>query len=109
MRTKKIFLRNGQTLTEVALIIGIVGLALIGMQVYVKRGLQGKAKDLTDKIIGPGQSAYQQDTSGLAIYKSTSELSTESTATLKELEGGAKSLSGTETTIDDYTSTTKNN
>lgn len=96
-------------MAETALVILLAGLVLIGMQVYVKRGVQGRVKDLTDKIIGEKQEAYQQDTSGLEINSLTSTLTTDSTVTVKEFKGGARSTTADETTTYEYTSTTKDN
>ena len=107
MRIKRIYFCKGQNLTEVALILGIVGLVLISMEVYFKRGLQGKVKDLTDNMIGKEQLPYEVDTLGLVVNNSSSKLSSGSTATLKELEGGKRSLSGSEKTTTEYTSTTE--
>ena len=42
--------RRAQSTLEYALMIAVVVGALIAMQVYVKRGLQGKLKDSTDQI-----------------------------------------------------------
>ncbi|MDO8489125.1 MAG: hypothetical protein Q7S42_03330 [Candidatus Omnitrophota bacterium] len=43
MRSKK-----GQSTAEYAIVIGLVIAAVVAMQVYVKRGIQGKMKDATD-------------------------------------------------------------
>lgn len=40
---------------EYMIILGIVSAVLLGMNVYVKRNVQGKVKDLTDTLIGKGQ------------------------------------------------------
>lgn len=42
--------KRGQNLSEYAIIIGLVSLALIGMQVYIKRGMQGRLRDLANQI-----------------------------------------------------------
>ncbi|MCX5711212.1 MAG: hypothetical protein NT060_04585 [Candidatus Omnitrophica bacterium] len=42
--------RKAQSTLEYAVIIGVVVGALIMMQVYVKRGLQGKMKEASDQI-----------------------------------------------------------
>lgn len=107
MRIQKEFFHKGQNLTELALIIGVVGLVLIAMEVYVRRGFQGKVKDLTDNMIGSEQAAYEQDTSGLEVNTSTSELTSSSTMTSTELKGGERSLTGSETTTNAYNSTTE--
>jgi hypothetical protein len=85
--------KKGQNLTEIALILGIVGLVLIGMEVYARRGIQGKVKDLTDNMIGKGQSTYQQDTSGLTVNTSKSTFVSGSTITVEDRTGGSKVLS----------------
>lgn len=40
--------RKAQSLTEYALVVALVGAGLMGMQVYVKRGLQAKVKTFVD-------------------------------------------------------------
>lgn len=99
--------KKGQNLTELALLIGIVSLVLIGMEVYFRRGLNAKVKDLTDTWIGNKQEAYQQDTSGLAIYTSESTYTFKSTATVAETAGGKKSLKSKEDSTVGYHSETK--
>jgi len=52
---------KGQNLVEIVTIFAIASLALVAMQIYVRRGIQGKAKYLTDNIINPqglAQKAY---------------------------------------------------
>ncbi len=100
IKTGKASFKKGQSLTEVALIIGVVGLVFIGMEVYAKRGLQGKVKDLTDNMIGTEQAVYQEDTSGLEVNRSDSTLTFGSTITSRGGLGGTKSL-----TIPDETTT----
>lgn len=107
MRIQKEFFHKGQNLTELALIIGIVGLVLIAMEVYVRRGFQGKVKDLTDNMIGSEQAAYEQDVSGLEVNNSSSEVSSSSTMTSKEFKKGERSLAGSEATTNVYNSTTE--
>ncbi|MDD5500964.1 MAG: hypothetical protein PHH57_04680 [Candidatus Omnitrophica bacterium] len=41
-------LSKGQSTAEYAIVIGLVIAAAVAMQVYVKRGLQGKIKDAVD-------------------------------------------------------------
>ena len=40
--------RHGQSLAEYALVLTVVVLAAVGMQVYLKRSLQAKVKDVAD-------------------------------------------------------------
>jgi len=44
--------RKGQSTLEYAILIGIVVGALITMQIYVKRGIQGKLRSASDDIGG---------------------------------------------------------
>jgi len=41
-------LKRGQSTMEYAIVIGLVIAAAVGMQIYVKRGLQGKIRDATN-------------------------------------------------------------
>jgi len=95
---------KGQTVTEIALIIMIVALALVGMEVYLRRGLQAKVKNLTDNMIGKEQSIYQQDTSGLEINASQSKLNSGSTATVTESTGGQRAVYVNENSTTTYES-----
>jgi hypothetical protein len=52
---KKAFLNRGQSLVDLALIIGVVGLVFIGMQTYIKRGVQGRVRDLANYILSEKQ------------------------------------------------------
>ena len=42
--------RKGQSMAEYAIVLTVVITAIVAMQVYVKRGLQGKVKDVTDDV-----------------------------------------------------------
>ena len=44
-------MRKGQSTAEYAIVIGLVLAAVVGMQVYVKRGMQGKFKDASDASV----------------------------------------------------------
>ncbi len=41
---------KGQSTAEYAIVIGFVVAAIIAMQIYVRRGLQGKVKTVTDRV-----------------------------------------------------------
>ena len=94
-----IFFRRGQNLAELALIIGIVGLVFIGMEIYVKRGMQGKVKNLADYIISDKQSAEAPNED--AVDRVT-ETTSGSVLTSEEFEGGGGKLSGTEDSSSTY-------
>lgn len=80
---------------DLALIIGVVGLVFIGMEVYIKRGIQGKVKDLTDYIVSDKQSA------GDAADR-TSGFSSSSNMTSEEFKGGGRRVTGTEDSTSTY-------
>lgn len=87
--------KRGQNLVDLALVIGVVGLVLVGMEVYIKRSVQGKVKSVTDHIISGGQSA------GEAVDQTT-HLTVDSTMTAKEFQGGGRSYVGDEHSVYDY-------
>jgi hypothetical protein len=96
--------KKAQTLTEIALLIGVAGLVFIGMELYIKRGLNARVKDLTDHILTANlevdhrQEVYQVDTSGLnvSISNATTNYSSNMTATV--YTGGSQRKVGTEIT-----------
>lgn len=47
--------KTGFALIEYAIVLGIAGTVLIGMNTYIKRGLQGRLKDMTDYFISNEQ------------------------------------------------------
>ncbi len=46
---------------EYALFLAIVAAALLGMQIYIKRGIQGRVRDLADQVAGGGGPAHQYE------------------------------------------------
>ena len=42
--------RRGQSMAEYAIVLTVVIGAIVAMQLYVKRGLQGKVRDVTDDV-----------------------------------------------------------
>jgi len=50
MKRLKSWYSIGQSATEYAVLLALVAAALIAMQVYLKRGIQGRVKDLADQI-----------------------------------------------------------
>ncbi len=47
---RKLLINRAQTTLEYAILIGVVVAGLIAMQVYLKRGFQGKLKENTDTM-----------------------------------------------------------
>lgn len=44
------YFHRGQSTTEYAVLAGIIATALIAMNVYIKRSIQGKIRDLADQM-----------------------------------------------------------
>lgn len=89
------FFRRGQNLVDLALLIGVVGLVVIGMEAYIRRSVQGKVKDLTDYIISDQQSA------GDAVDRKT-VFSLDSKMASEEFKGGGRRLTGNEDSTSTY-------
>lgn len=81
----KIFGKKAQTTAEYAILIALIVGAVVAMQVYVKRGIQGRVKDVVDHTGAGGEVAgqnlslsggqyepYYQQSSGDTTQKSTS-------------------------------------
>lgn len=43
--------KRAQSTAEYAILIGLIVAAAVGMQTYIKRGLQGRARDATDDFV----------------------------------------------------------
>jgi hypothetical protein len=93
---KRIFSKRAQTITEIALILATVGLVFIGMEIYVRRGVQSRIKSLTDNMIGTEQYEYTVDVSGYDVIDSNASSSGSSRVTTQTLTGGAKNTSKSE-------------
>lgn len=100
---KKKFFCKGQNLAEVALVIGMLGLVLVGMQVYIKRSIQGKVKDLADVMVGH-QEGYPTDTSSVIVYPSTTNFSSNSDSRVVEIQGGRRSTTASDNSTTSYSS-----
>jgi uncharacterized protein (UPF0333 family) len=80
--------KKGQNTLEYAIIIAVIVAALIAMQSYIKRGIQGRMKASTDDI---GEQFSAQNTSG------TTQTNLNATST-ETISGGAQSTTATDTT-----------
>lgn len=73
MKTKKLLYSIGQSTLEYALLIAVIAAALITMQVYIKRGIQGRVRDMADQISpnqyerGTTKSEYTTTQSGTSV------------------------------------------
>lgn len=64
MRNKTFLnMKFGQSTAEFAVLVAVVAAALISMQVYLKRGIQGRVKDLASQIApdASGRGAQQYE------------------------------------------------
>jgi len=86
-------MRRGSSFMEYMVILGIVSAVLWGMNVYVKRGVQGKVKDLTDSFIGKEQVV---DISPTAETTSSAKSAYDSTVDTRASLGGGWRVSNSE-------------
>lgn len=63
LENKHLDMKFGQSTAEFAVLVAVVAAALIAMQVYLKRGIQGRVKDLASQIApddsGKGAKQYE--------------------------------------------------
>jgi len=84
--------RSGNTVVEYAIILGIVILAFSTMNIYIKRGVQGRVKDMADGYIGSGEPMQASNTNVKAISTSATNSVADSSYTVQDLSGGAREL-----------------
>lgn len=70
---KRIFSKNGQSTLEYAILILIVIVALLAMQTYLKRGIQGRMRESSDNIGEAYSPAYTTSTFTLTTDAQTNE------------------------------------
>jgi hypothetical protein len=61
----KLLNKRGQSIAEYSILIALVIAAAIGIQTYVKRGWQGRAKDAADEFVGNIVTGYTTANVGL--------------------------------------------
>lgn len=84
--------RKANSIIEYSLIIGIVALALSMMNIYIKRGVQGRVKDMADFFIGGGKQMQDSTTNARAISDSRTENTSRSLLTSRDILGGAREI-----------------
>lgn len=87
---------TGAAITEYALVLGVVSFALLSMNVYISRGLQGKVRDITNYFISNQQIGEINPTSISNSTTVTSSPLVNLNTTL--LPGGSSSLVYSDTT-----------
>lgn len=70
-------MKRGSSFMEYLIIIGVVSLLLTGMNVYIKRGMQAKIKDMADYFITSKQAADTNTSSTKTESQSTSTYSSD--------------------------------
>ncbi len=86
--------KKASSLLEYSIILGVVSLVLITMNLYIKRGVQGKVKDMTDYFIGREQIVEINPT---ATTNSRNTSVANSTVNSNVLVGGGRRITTTET------------
>jgi len=83
-------LRKGQSTAEYAIVIGLVIAAAVGMQLYVKRGIQAKVKDAVDYDGSGGKYGMGQTNQYEPNYAATTNMqqTREAKETAETLKGG---------------------
>jgi hypothetical protein len=99
--------KKANALIEYALIILIVIAAFFTMNIYMKRGLQGRVKDMADYFIGGG--TQMQANTAVSRATTTSEANTTSDSSVATTDsfGGARSTGSSEQTSIKATSKTE--
>jgi Flp pilus assembly pilin Flp len=89
--------KKGQSTLEYAIIIAVVVAALLAMQIYVKRGVQGKLRSSTDEIgeqYSPGLTTGSYTTT---TGSTSTEIVTPGGATTTGITRGSQDRTGGET------------
>lgn len=94
--------RRAGIFVEYAIILGVVALALVTMNIYIKRGVQGKVKGMTDYFIGTG-SPLQEEDMDTHYTQITSNTETEfaNSTTENVFEGGGQKSVSSENPVGD--------
>ncbi len=88
MKRRKLKYCFGQSTMEYAVLLALVAAAIVGMQIYVRRGIQGRIKNLANEI------SPEHYEAGTTISNSTT---IQSGRTVSKYEDGATTASQNET------------
>lgn len=92
---RKVFKRKGQSTLEYAVLIVVIIAALVAMQVYLKRGIQGRMRESADQIgeqFSPGATVSNRVTTSTASTYETSDAWSSTTNILSQTQN----ITGTE-------------
>ncbi len=94
--------RTGQSTVEYAVVLTVVIAALLGMHLFMKRGVQGRLRSATDDIgeqYVPGQVTATHHVTSFSHTQQTLEDSGKSTSHLDENETQTRSAKGDTETV----------
>lgn len=92
--------KRAQSILEYAVIVGVVVAGLLAMQVYIKRGLEGKLRSSADDIgeqYAPGNTTGSYTT---VTGRSATEVTTPAGVTTNTITRGTQTKTGSETVAD---------
>lgn len=95
MRKTNIFGKKGQNTAEYAIVIALVIAAALAMQTYVKRGLQGRVHDASDRF-------YDKITTGAQADWEKISTTTADDLASKQYEPEKLSSKSTQEVLEDY-------
>lgn len=78
--------RKASAVMEYAIVLGVVSLALNGMSVYLKRGIQAKTKDLTTRLIA--RDLYEKGAHQFVSGQAASESKTTDNSAANQITNG---------------------
>jgi len=95
---RKSFSKRGQSTLEYAVLIVVIIAALIAMQVYLKRGIQGRMRESSDQIgeqFSPGYTVSNRVTRTMSNTREIADAYTTTTQILNQTQN----VSGTENVL----------
>ncbi len=91
--------KKGQVVKEFAILIGIIAASLVAMQMYVKRGLQGRLRDLGNQI-STRQFEDTQTTSSTTIQRQGGSNEHEHLGTYRSSSNDTSTTTASQTTVE---------
>ncbi len=89
---------KGQSTLEYAVLIVVIIAALIAMQVYLKRGIQGRMRESSDQIGEQFSPGYTTSNRIKATYSNSTE-TTDQWATTTQIQNQFQNVTGNETVL----------
>lgn len=97
---RKSLRKRGQSTLEYAVLIVVIIAALVAMQVYLKRGIQGRMRESTDQIGQQFSPGYTTSNMVTATYASSSEMTGAGGQTTTVISNQFQNITGTESVAD---------